>query len=96
MMRALLLLGSLLVIGTVGLLSATPVPVPPDIQDTVPPPSGTQMAGDTTVTMTVTPGGPGVNTYDVLVTQDDQPVDNLDVRVQQLEAETASLEEAQP
>lgn len=73
---------ALLVIVSVGLLSATPVPVPPNLQAAVPPPSGTQTVDDWTVTTTITPGGPGVNTYDITVMQNGQPVDNAPVRLQ--------------
>ncbi|MBI5666921.1 MAG: CopD family protein [Chloroflexi bacterium] len=72
---------ALLVVGAAGLLSATPVPVPPFAQDALPPPTGTQTVGDTHVTLTMTPGGPGVNTYDVTVTRGGQPVENAAVRL---------------
>jgi|GEM_PF-77064 len=72
----------ILVLASVGNLSATPVPTPPFAQQSIPPPSAAQPMGDLTVTMTITPGGPGVNTYDTLVTRGGQPVDGLDVRLQ--------------
>lgn len=72
---------ALLVIGAAGLLSATPVPVPPFAQEAAPPPTGTQTTGGTTVTLTMTPGGPGVNTYDVIVNRGGQPVENAVVRL---------------
>lgn len=73
---------ALMVIASVGLLSATPVPVPPTLQAAAPPPSGTKTVGEWSVTTTITPGGPGVNTYDITVTQNGQPADDVPVRLQ--------------
>lgn len=70
------------VLASVGLLSATPVPVPYFIQKSVPSPTATQQIGDLALTLTITPGGPGVNTYDTLVTRNGQPVDGLKIRLQ--------------
>jgi copper transport protein len=53
------------------LLSATPVPIPVSSTQPAEAPVETQTVGDWTVTMTLTPGGPGVNTYDILVESDD-------------------------
>ncbi len=78
---------AVLVIVSVGLLSATPVPVPPNFETAAPPPSETQTVGDWTVTTTITPGGPGVNTYDITVTRDGQPVDDTPVRLQMVNPE---------
>jgi copper transport protein len=72
----------LLVLASVGYLSATPVPTPDFIQQSIPPPSAEQSVGDLTVKTTLTPGGPGANTYDIFITRDGQPVDGLDVQVQ--------------
>ncbi len=71
-LEALLVLAVLV---AVGLLSATPIPKLDLAGQTVPPPTATQAAGDYTITATITPGGPGVNTYDVQVEQDGLPVD---------------------
>jgi putative copper export protein len=73
---------ALIMLASVGLLSATPVPIPYFIQQGVPPPTATQQLGDLAVAVTITPGGPGVNTYDTLVTRNGQPVDGLNVRLQ--------------
>ncbi len=73
---------ALIVLASVGLLSATPVPIPYFIQEGVPPPTATQQIGDLTLTLTITPGGPGVNTYDTLVTRNGQPVGGLNIRLQ--------------
>ncbi|MEO8610004.1 MAG: CopD family protein [Chloroflexota bacterium] len=72
----------LLVVASVGYLSATPVPTPPFTQQSVPPPSATQTIGDLSVTTTITPGGPGANTYDTLINRAGVPVDGLTVRIQ--------------
>lgn len=71
-----------LVLVSVGLLSATPVPIPYFIQQSVPSPTATQQIGDLSLTLTITPGGPGVNTYDTLVTRNGQAVDGLNIRLQ--------------
>ncbi len=73
---------ALVVLASVGLLSATPVPIPYFIQEGVASPSATQEIGDLSVTVTITPGGPGVNTYDTLVSRNGLPVDGLDVHFQ--------------
>ncbi|MCB9456115.1 MAG: CopD family protein [Anaerolineaceae bacterium] len=66
-----------------GLLTATPVPIPATAENAAPPPSQTvTLINDLAVTLTISPGGPGVNTYDVLITQEGQPADNWDVRMQ--------------
>jgi copper transport protein len=72
----------LAVMVAVSQLSATPVPVPDEVRQAPPAPSASQTVNGLDVTMTITPGGPGVNTYDTLVTQNGQPLDNLHVRVQ--------------
>jgi putative copper export protein/methionine-rich copper-binding protein CopC len=68
----------LIVLGAVGLLSATPPPRP-TVQE-IPPPRAVQTAGEYTLNVTLAPGGPGVNTLDIVVTQNGQPVDDLTVR----------------
>ncbi len=72
----------LLVVASVGYLSSTPVPTPPFAGQSFPPPSATQPVGDLSVTTTITPGGPGANTYDILVTRAGLPLDGVTVRVQ--------------
>jgi copper transport protein len=73
---------ALLILVSVGWLSATPVPIPDTAESDVPPPSATQTIGDQTITMMITPGGPGVNTYDIAVMRDGQPVDDIHTQVQ--------------
>jgi copper transport protein len=68
-----------------GLLASTPTPVPEFAQNQVPAPRASQIVGDYVVTQTITPGGPGTNTYDVTVTtHEGVPVDGLTVDVQQI------------
>jgi hypothetical protein len=69
----------------VGYLSATPIPRPEIAGQTVPPPSATQVVDGYTVTTMITPGGPGINTYDVQVERDGQPVDGLTVSMRIVE-----------
>ena len=78
---------ALIVLASVGLLSATPVPVPYFIQKGIPPSTSIQQVGDLMLTVTITPGGPGVNTYDTLVTRNGQPVDGLNIRLQMVNPE---------
>lgn len=70
-----------------GLLSATPVPIPYFIQDSIPSPSATQIVDDLSISLTITPGGAGVNTYDTLVLRDGQPVDDLSLQLQMVNPE---------
>ncbi len=67
----------LAVLASVAYLSATPIPQPKLVGQTEPPPSGTQTVNGYTVTTTITPGGPGVNTYDVQIERDGKAVDGL-------------------
>ncbi len=69
----------LVVLIAVGYLSATPIPQPMLAGQTTPPPTRSQTVGGYTITTTITPGGPGINTYDVEIEQDGQPVDGLTV-----------------
>lgn len=57
-----------------GWLSATPVPQPEFEQ--LPAPTATQSIGDLNVTITLSPGGPGVNSYDVAIRRGDAPVED--------------------
>lgn len=51
----------------VGLLSATPIPQPAFLQELPPAPFALQSVGPLEIAMTITPGGPGINTYDLRV-----------------------------
>lgn len=76
---------ALVVLVSVGLLSATPIPQPEVAGQTAPPPSATQAVDGYSVTTTITPGGPGINTYDVQIEQDGKPVDGLTVSLRMMQ-----------
>jgi uncharacterized membrane protein len=73
---------ALVVLITVSLLSATPVPEPVFLQHETAAPTATQTVADRQIVLTLTPGGPGVNTYDILITLGNAPEEALDVRLQ--------------
>jgi copper transport protein len=73
---------ALAVLAAAGLLTATPVPVPDFAQIQAEAPRAEQTVGDYTVALTITPGGPGINTYDVVITRDGLLVDGLTARLQ--------------
>jgi copper transport protein len=73
---------ALIVLTTTALLSATPVPQPDSLKNPVETPTLSQTVNGLSISMTLSPGGPGVNTYDTLVLQDDQPQENLNLRLQ--------------
>jgi mono/diheme cytochrome c family protein len=57
--------------------------VPDFAQAEVPVPADTVTAGDYTVSVTVSPGGPGINTFDTRITdRDGRPVDAISVSAQ--------------
>lgn len=68
------------VLTAAGLLTATPVPIPDLAYADAP--SETQTIGDYNISLTLSPGGPGINTYDTVITRDGELVDGLDVRLQ--------------
>lgn len=78
----------IITLGTVALLSATPIPQPESLQTTVETVTLTQTVGDYTVTSAVIPGGPGVNTYDTVVTQDGKTITDATVYLQMVNPET--------
>ena len=67
-LEALLMLVLLL---AVAFLSATPLPEPALEQANIPAPQASQQVGDYQVTAAVIPGGPGVNSYDILIERGD-------------------------
>ena len=69
----------LVVVAAAALLSATPVPRPELVN--VPAPSLMAEVGDAQVTLTLSPGGPGVNSTDIFVGQGGQPADERVVSV---------------
>ncbi|NWF70511.1 MAG: CopD family protein [Chloroflexi bacterium] len=76
-----------LVLGAVGLLSATPIPKPAFLNTQVAAPAATVSAADFSVTQTLLPGGPGINTYETLLQRGGQPVESPSVRVQMVRPE---------
>ncbi len=72
---------ALAVLAAAALLSATPVPRPTLTGESIPAPTGSAQFGDLQLTMTIVPGGPGVNTFDVVLLQDGTPLDDGEVRV---------------
>lgn len=67
-------------------LSATPIPQPQPGE--LPPiPSANQTVDGLDISLTISPGGVGINTYDTLVTRDSQPLDSLDVRLRMVNPE---------
>ncbi len=78
-LEALLALATLL---TVAWLSATPIPEPQLASADAIAPQSTQTTGDFTITAAALPGGPGVNTYDLLVSRAGAPAPKLNVYLQ--------------
>lgn len=78
-LEVLLALATLL---TAAWLSATPIPEPQSAAPDVAVPQATQSAGDFTITAAALPGGPGVNTYDLLVSRAGAPAADLGVYLQ--------------
>jgi len=94
-LEVLLAVGVLIAVGQ---LSATPVPAPQITGQEAAAPTAIQQINGLEVTLTLTPGGPGINTYDTLITRDGQPVDDLDVRLRMIhpsEDWRSPLEEAE-
>jgi uncharacterized membrane protein len=73
---------SLLLLVAVAVLSATAVPEPAFLDAEIALPSAEQVAGDLDVSLTISPGGPGVNTFDVVVRRDDTMLDGAEVTIQ--------------
>jgi putative copper export protein len=69
------------VIAAAAWLSATPVP-PPDLAGRdIEAPTASAQSGAYQVTAALSPGGAGVNTYDIALTRDGQPVEGAAVRL---------------
>lgn len=64
------------------LLSATPVPQPAFLQNDAPLPTATQTINGIAVTLSISPGGTGVNTYDIVLRQDNRPLQGMFVELQ--------------
>lgn len=76
---------AIVVLAWAGLLTATPVPVPDFTRQQTPVPSASQRIDEVTVTLSLSPGGPGVNTADVTLTRDDGQLKEAQVWVQQVD-----------
>ena len=63
-------------------LSATPVPAPASLQPEIETPQLTRNVGEFAVTLAIIPGGPGVNTYDIVFRRDGAPATDAEVRLQ--------------
>jgi copper transport protein len=70
-----------LVLVTAGALSSTPVPVPDFLDRRLPPNTQTLQVGEWLITATVAPGGTGINTVDVSVTEAGSAAARDDLRV---------------
>ncbi|MBC7811366.1 MAG: CopD family protein, partial [Burkholderiales bacterium] len=75
---------ALLALVMTSLLTATPVPEPEFLAAgrALPAPQETQTVGDLDVTLTLSPGGPGLNTYDVLLTRSGAALNGVEARLQ--------------
>lgn len=78
--RAEIILAGVVVI-TASILSATPIPKPSFIQTEAQAPSANQMIGNLNVQMSLAPGGTGVNTFDIALSQGDTPITNATIQV---------------
>ena len=72
----------LALLGAVAWLSATPVPEPVSLRSETESPQVTQTVGEFTITNAIIPGGPGVNTYDTVVSRGDAPATDVSVFIQ--------------
>ena len=63
-------------------LSATPVPEPLFLQESVSTPRSSITLDDFDVSLSVIPGGPGVNTYDTVIENNGVPAENLTIELQ--------------
>ena len=72
---------ALAVLLSAGLLTATPVPTPEFLREGVDAPAAEARAGDMDVSLAISPGGPGINTFDLLVQQDGERMADVDARL---------------
>lgn len=64
------------------LLSATPIPEPEFAQQAIDTPTGEVQLDDLAVSLSLIPGGPGVNTYDAVVRRDGAPFEGAQLSLQ--------------
>jgi len=70
-----------IVVVTASTLSATPIPKPAFIQTDAQAPSASQTVEGMTIYMNITPGGIGVNTFDIRLSDGDIPITDAQVQV---------------
>ncbi len=75
----------LAVLVAVAWLSATPLPEPASIQAAAEAPQASQLVADYRISLALLPGGPGVNTADIVIERAGQPVDDARVHVQMVD-----------
>jgi len=75
----------LAVLVAVAWLSATPLPEPAAPQADMEAPQASQTVADYRISMILLPGGPGVNTMDIVIERADQPVADVTVHVQMVD-----------
>jgi len=73
---------ALIALATAAALSSTPIPQPEFTEREFAPTTAEQTVSDVTVGLLLAPGGPGVNTFDLVVRQGDEAVETAQVRVQ--------------
>ena len=73
---------ALLTLMTAAWLSATPIPQPPSLQSQADAPQAAQSLNGYEIASAVIPGGPGINTYDIVLRRADQPADSARVYLQ--------------
>ena len=69
---------------TVAALSATPTPEPAALTNDLDAPQATLRLGDVSITAAILPGGPGVNTTDILISRADEALTDAAVYLQQV------------
>ena len=73
---------ALIALLAVAWLSATPIPEPKTLQAGADTPRASELIGDITLSTAILPGGPGVNTYDMVLSRADIPVAEAEVYLQ--------------
>lgn len=71
-----------LVLTAAAFLSATPIPQPDLIETETPTLTDTQTVEDVSVTLSVAPGVPGINTFDIVVEREGRPITDARVEMQ--------------
>ena len=77
----------LIVLVAVAWLSATPIPEPRSLETDIGAPQATKVVDDFTLSAAIVPGGPGVNTYDVVLSRAGDTVTDVQVHLQLINPE---------